>query len=59
MKQKLSALVRIMVSVGILAYLFHGIFLKEAKGYFDAHQIDPTTLDWLARARIVWTVGPQ
>lgn len=59
MKQKLSALVRIMVSVGILAYLFHGIFLKEAKGYFDAHQIDPNTLDWLARMRIVWTVGPQ
>ena len=59
MKKKLGALVRIVVSVGILAYLFNGIFQKEARDYFEAHSIDPDALDWVERARIVWHVGPQ
>ena len=58
MKKKLGALLRIVVSVGILIYLFHGIFQKEAQEYFDARQINPDTLSWLERARIVWRVGP-
>jgi uncharacterized protein (TIRG00374 family) len=59
MKKKLGALIRIVVSVGILAYLFNGIFQKEAKDYFEAHSIDPDALSWMERARIVWHVGPQ
>jgi len=59
MKQKLAAFVRIVVSVGILAYLFNSIFQKEALQYFDAHNIDPDALNWMERARIVWSVGPQ
>ena len=41
MKKKLGALLRVVVSVGILAYLFHGIFKKEALDYFQTHNIDP------------------
>src|SRR6266700_8438518 len=59
MKKKLGALVRVVVSVGILAYLFHGIFKKEALDYFQTHNIDPDTLQWSERARIIWSVGPQ
>jgi uncharacterized protein (TIRG00374 family) len=59
MKKHLGAILRIFVSVGILAYLFNGIFHKEALEYFQAHNIDPDALDWQARARIVWSVGPQ
>jgi hypothetical protein len=59
MKKHLGALLRVLVSVGILAYLFNGIFHKEALEYFQAHNIDPDALDWAARARIVWSVGPQ
>ena len=59
MKKKLGALVRVVVSVGILAYLFNGIFHKEALTYFQAHNIDPDALSWSERAKIVWTVGPQ
>jgi glycosyltransferase 2 family protein len=58
MKKKLGGLLRILVSVGILAYLFHNIFQKEAADYFTAHQIDPDALSWGERARIVWHVGP-
>jgi len=59
MKNKLGALVRILVSVGILAYLFNGIFHKQALDYFAAHNIDPDSLSWVERARIVWSVGPH
>ncbi len=59
MKKHLGAFLRVLVSVGILAYLFNGIFHKEALEYFQAHNIDPGALDWVARARIVWSVGPQ
>ena len=59
MKKKLGALLRVVVSVGILAYLFHGIFKKEALDYFQSHNIDPDTLQWSARAKIIWSVGPQ
>jgi uncharacterized protein (TIRG00374 family) len=59
MKKQLGALVRVVVSVGILAYLFNGIFHKEATDYFLAHNIDPDSLSWVERARIVWSVGPQ
>jgi len=59
MKKKLGALVRVVVSVGILAYLFNGIFHKEALDYFQAHNLDPDTLSWSERTRIIWSVGPQ
>ncbi len=59
MKQKLLALARVLVSVGILAYLFNSIFQKEAAKYFEEHQINPETLSWSARAHIVWTQGPE
>jgi uncharacterized protein (TIRG00374 family) len=59
MKKRLGALVRLLVSVGILAYLFNGIFHKEALDYFEAHSIDPDSLNWVERARIVWDVGPE
>lgn len=59
MKKKLGALLRVVVSVGILAYLFHGIFKKEALDYFQSHNIDPDTLQWSERAKIIWSVGPQ
>ena len=59
MKKKLGALLRVVVSVRILAYLFNGIFHKEALDYFQAHNIDPDALSWSERARIVWSVGPQ
>lgn len=59
MKQKIAALVRILVSVGILAYLFNSIFQKEAASFFTAHQIDPASLPWALRTQIVWTEGPQ
>jgi uncharacterized protein (TIRG00374 family) len=59
MKKHAGALLRVLVSVSILAYLFNGIFHKQALDYFQAHNIDPDTLDWLARARIVWSVGPD
>jgi uncharacterized protein (TIRG00374 family) len=59
MNNKLGALVRVLVSVGILAYLFNGIFHKEALDYFTAHNIDPDALNWAERARSVWSVGPQ
>jgi uncharacterized protein (TIRG00374 family) len=58
MKKKLGALLRVVVSVGILFYLFHGIFHKEAGEYFETHQINPDTLTWMERARIIWRVGP-
>ena len=59
MKKRLGALLRVLVSVGILAYLFNGIFHKEATGYFESQGIDPGQLSWVERARIVWSVGPQ
>jgi uncharacterized protein (TIRG00374 family) len=59
MKKKLGALLRVVVSVGILVYLFNSIFQKEAARYFEEHQIDPDTLNWTERARIVWTQGPN
>ena len=54
MKKKLTGLLRVLVSVGILLYLFNGIFRKEASDYFAAHHINPDTLTWTERAHIVW-----
>ncbi len=59
MKKKLGALLRVLVSVGILAYLFNSIFHKEAASYFESQGIDSDALNWADRARIVWSVGPQ
>ena len=59
MKKHQGALARVLVSVGILAYLFNGIFHKEALDYFEARSIDPDALSWVERARIVWSVGPH
>lgn len=59
MKKKLTGLLRVLVSVGILAYLFNSIFQKEAAKYFEDHKINPETLNWSERAQIVWTQGPQ
>jgi glycosyltransferase 2 family protein len=59
MKKKIGALIRILVSVGILAYLFNGIFHKEAAEYFEVHNINPDALTWAERARIEWHVGPE
>jgi hypothetical protein len=59
MKKKLGGLLRVIVSVGILAYLFNSMFQKEAASYFESHNIDPDALNWAERARIVWSVGPQ
>ena len=59
MKKKLGALLRVAVSLGILVYLFNSIFHNEAANYFESHNLDPDALNWAARARIVWTVGPQ
>ncbi len=55
MKQRLLALLRILVSVGILAYLFNGIFHAEAKKLVS--NLD--TMTWTEREHIVWTKGPQ
>ena len=59
MKKLIGNLVRVLVSVGILIYLFNSIFHKEAAKYFSVHQIDPDALSWSERAHIVWTQGPQ
>lgn len=59
MKKHLSLLLRVVVSVGILAYLFNGIFRKEAAEYFVAQNIDPDALTWWERTRVFWTVGPS
>jgi uncharacterized protein (TIRG00374 family) len=59
MRKKLTGLVRVLVSVGILIYLFNSIFHKEATSYFESQGINPDTLNWAERARIVWSVGPQ
>jgi glycosyltransferase 2 family protein len=59
MKKRLGGIIRLLVSVGILAYLFNGIFHKQALEYFQANNIDPDSLNWVERARIVWSVGPQ
>lgn len=58
MKKKLGALLRILVSVGILAYLFNSIFQKEAAKYFEEQKINPDALSWTERAYTVWTQGP-
>ena len=55
MKQKLLAIARLLVSVGILAYLFNGIFRDEARKAVP----DLDTLTWAQREHIVWTKGPH
>jgi uncharacterized protein (TIRG00374 family) len=55
MKQKLIALLRVLVSVGILAYLFNGIFHDEARKAVP----DLDTMAWAQREHIVWTKGPH
>jgi uncharacterized protein (TIRG00374 family) len=59
MKKRLGLILRVVISVGILAYLFNSIFQVEAARYFEAHQLDPDTMAWPQRAAIVWTQGPQ
>lgn len=59
MRKHLGLLGRVLVSVGILVYLFHGIFQKEAAQYFEQHGVDPQSLSWQDRTRIVWTQGPN
>jgi hypothetical protein len=59
MKRKLGLLVRILVSVGILAYLFNNIFQNEAAEHFAARQINPDSLSHWERAKVVWSVGPN
>ncbi len=55
MKKHLGNLVRILVSVGILAYLFHGIFRKEAVEQIAG--LD--TMPWAERVAKIWSVGPR
>lgn len=59
MKKRLGVLLRIVVSVGILAYLFNSIFQKEATRYFEINRIDPATLSWSERTYTIWTEGPR
>jgi hypothetical protein len=54
MKQKLLAIARILVSVGILAYLFNGIFRDETRKLVP----DLETMSWADREHVVWTKGP-
>lgn len=54
MKKKLTALVRILVSVGILAYLFTGIFRDEARKAVP----DLDALHGMDRLHVIWTKGP-
>jgi uncharacterized protein (TIRG00374 family) len=55
MKKKLVALLRVLVSVGILVYLFNGIFHDEARKLVP----DLDTMSWSMREHVVWTQGPQ
>lgn len=55
MKQKLIATLRILVSVGILAYLFNGIFHTETRKLVP----DLDTYTWGHREATVWTKGPH
>jgi uncharacterized protein (TIRG00374 family) len=59
MKKNLATLARVLVSVGILVYLFNSIFQQEATKYFKEHGIDPATLNWGQRQQVIWTQGPQ
>jgi len=55
MKKSLANLARVLVSLGILAYLFHGIFQKEA-----AQQVSGLNeMPWGERFEKIWTVGPR
>jgi uncharacterized protein (TIRG00374 family) len=55
--KRLGVVLRVVVSVGILAFLLHTIFRSEAEGYFAASKIDPGTLGWWERTSTVWSVG--
>lgn len=59
MKKKLGNILRVLIAVVILGYLFNKIFRQEAESYFTEHNLNAETLSWSERARIVWTVGPQ
>jgi len=55
MKKHLTNLARVLISVGILVYLFNGIFQKEA-----AEQIaNLDSLPWGERTAKIWSVGPR
>jgi len=54
MKNFFGNLIRVLVSVGILAYLFTGIFRKEAAERIS----DLDALPWGERMAKIWTVGP-
>lgn len=55
MKRHLSNLARVVISVGILAYLFTGIFRKEAIERIP--NLDE--LPWAERIAKIWSVGPH
>ena len=59
MKKHLGNLARVLISVGILVYLFNGIFEKQAAEHFAAKHINPATLHWAERVQTVWSVGPH
>jgi len=55
MKKHLGNLARVLISVGMLAYLFHGIFRKEAAERIAG--LD--NLPWPERLAKIWSVGPH
>ncbi len=55
MKRQLGTLARVLVSVGILVYLFNKIFRNEVSDQVP----DLDALSWAERARVVWSVGPR
>lgn len=58
MKKRLGLIIRVVISAGILLYLFNSIFQKETVKYFESQGIDPVELTWHERAVTVWTQGP-
>jgi uncharacterized protein (TIRG00374 family) len=55
MKQKLFGALRVLVSVGILAYLFNGIFGDEARKSVP----DLDEMPRFQREAVIWTKGPH
>lgn len=59
MRKQFGVFFRVLISMGILAYLFNNIFQKEAEQYFVSRGINPETLSWSERALTIWTIGPK
>jgi uncharacterized protein (TIRG00374 family) len=55
MKKHLGNALRVLISVGMLAYLFNGIFRKEAM----ERVANLDTLPWAERTVKIWSLGPQ